>query len=170
MPAEHEEAARKIYAFMEELRESHVSIPREYDTPMCGECLEEWPCSTILMLDHYQEIMGVVTFLRNPVLDFAEEMEKRLRENDEKGGWRIDTPEYDSLRHFIRSIDNHFYKLRDILGVWPYTEEALDAMIRRSAHIANFAMMIADNAAHWKELLKSGSATAADEGDPDAPE
>jgi hypothetical protein len=165
-----DETVRLIQQHIEDTRKAHVPHPNYAPESVCTACYASWPCPSLLMINHYEDIMGVVAYMRDPVLYFARKMESRLRENDDKGGWRIETPEFDSLRHFTRSIDNHLYDLREISGVWPFTEKALDAMIRRSTHIANFAMMIADNALHWKELLKSGSATARVEGDTDAPE
>lgn len=167
-----DETVHLIQQHIEDTRKEHVLHPNYAPEPVCSACYASWPCPSLLMIQHYEEIMGVVAYMRDPVLYFAREMESRLRENDDKGGWRIEIPEHGSLYHFTNSIDRHLFGLRMVSSVWPFTEKRLDAMIRKSVHIANFAMMIADNALHWKELLKSGStsAEAEAEGEPDAPE
>jgi hypothetical protein len=168
MSAEHEEVARKINGLIEEQRGNHHPVDRDYDTPMCAGCLEEWPCPTALMLDHYTDIMEVVTFLRDPVLEFAREMEKKLRRHDgDKQGWNIEF--WESLLPLFISLDQHKGKLLRSIAE-PRSLGAMDQIISDAADVANFAMMIADNASRWKELLKSRSAPATSEGDPDAPE
>jgi hypothetical protein len=154
-PAEHDKTARKIYEFMEKLREEHT-----IGVTYCIECFQEWPCPTVLMLDHYQEIMGILTFLRNPVLDFAEEMEKKLRKHDgDKAGWNLENEPH-ALDDLRLSLREHVFKLDlSILG-WPYNH--YDRIISNCADVANFAMMIADNAARWRDESKKENSS--DEG------
>lgn len=77
-----------------------------------------------------------ITGIRQEVLKFAQWMEKKLQENDHKGGW--ETMETDWL---IGRIDEELCELRRKVK-----EEAPNRHIAREcADIANFAMMIADN-------------------------
>lgn len=94
---------------------------------------------------------------RDALAWFVGEMERKLRENDDKPGW-LD----DSLRALHRRLGRESEELREILdrpsylklpdgrgnhgAVAPYEAEDLVNIIRESADIANFAAMIADNA------------------------
>jgi len=87
--------------------------------------------------------------IRTEVLIFAEAMEKKLRKNDHKGGWDSESYDYLIARLFEEARElqrttcraNIRGSYRAVLG------EALD--------VANFAMMIYDNAR--RELPKHGS-------------
>lgn len=83
-------------------------------------------------------VVKMSEFLRPAVQGFAKEMEKRLRANDHKGGW--DKCDDGYLVWMLRS---NFEELSELIfqeskDVQRITKEAVD--------IANFAMMIADNA------------------------
>ncbi len=77
--------------------------------------------------------------LRPVVQRFAEEMERRLRKNDHKGGW--DDCGWDYLR--TRLLD----ELEELNAAWhrPQTERAVAQITHEAADLANFAMMVADN-------------------------
>ena len=81
--------------------------------------------------------------LRPEVAWFALQMEMKLRKNDHKGGWQDD-----SLRALLR-------RLKDELGElhWELIDRAhaghdlnIELVIDEATDVANFAMMIADNA------------------------
>jgi len=149
--SEQEEKVQKINILINEVRAIHVSVDREHDIPMCEGCFEDWPCSTILMIEHYIDLMEVLTFLREPVLEFAEEMEKKLRKHDgDKSGWIFDNSPH-SLDELRMSLSSHLFRLTMSTGTWPYN---YDKLISDAADVANFAMMIADNARLWKEEAK----------------
>lgn len=166
MSADHKEEAQKISALMLRQRIDHI---RETDTQevdgtwhtieYCSVCsdsidIPDWPCPTILMLDNYEELIKLVAYLRPEVLEFSREMEKKLRKHDgDRDGWVIETGE--SLYPLYRSLMNHTKKLlKPTLTI--DTPDSLDAIISSAADVANFAMMIANNARRWKELLKEG--------------
>lgn len=83
---------------------------------------------------------------REPVNWFSRQMEERLRQNDHKSGWQHDN--WDALIRRLREE----------------TEELIDAcrdmgpnsVVRECADIANFAMMIADNARQEMEHATGG--------------
>lgn len=80
---------------------------------------------------------------------FAGEMERQLRENDAKPGW-----EMDSLRLLCGRVDDEIRELQRALAdpvnnlsaPRNYSTEDLQRIVAESADVANFAMMIADNA------------------------
>lgn len=69
--------------------------------------------------------------LRPEVARFAQLMERRLRANDHKGGWRGDTP-HALLRRLREETDELYLAI---------TAEDVG---NEAADVANFAMMIAD--------------------------
>lgn len=77
--------------------------------------------------------------LRPELLRFAEEMEKRLRANDHKGGWEDDSD--DSLLARLREETN---ELADALAKLPGRSGDQLMVTLEAADVANFAMMIAD--------------------------
>jgi len=92
----------------------------------------------------------VAIVLRPEVQWFAEQMELMLQANDHKQGWSSESSEYllmecernfDALdvacSNFNRAAHTAHTELR---------KEWLSAILRRSANVANFAMMVADNA------------------------
>lgn len=73
--------------------------------------------------------------VRPEVKNFAIAMEKRLRKNDYKGGWRKEKPAY-----FVNKIIKHSRQLRnDVL----YNE--LYYSIIDCINISNYCMMLYDN-------------------------
>ena len=85
---------------------------------------------------------------RIEVRKFAEEMEKKLRENDHKGGWTEEDLGY--LHHGIMREAKELEELLvryDMIGkvIFSLTPIKKRKIIRECADIANFAMMIADN-------------------------
>jgi len=71
---------------------------------------------------------------------FGVEMHKKLKENENKGGWHECTPEYLSRR-----LGNELKELRAIMHDPYKTLETKVNIIRECADVANFAMMIAEN-------------------------
>lgn len=89
--------------------------------------------------------------LRLEVLRFAWRMEKKLRANDYKGGWQEDT--LDAL--FGRLRDDEVAELDMALNSpTPRIKEDLEDIINEATDVANFAMMMADNADVELEALK----------------
>jgi NTP pyrophosphatase (non-canonical NTP hydrolase) len=73
-----------------------------------------------------------------PVVEwFADRMEVQLRANDHKTGWLGHT--FDSLR---KRLDEEAYELRGAVK----DNKGAAEIVREAADVANFAMMIADNA------------------------
>lgn len=75
---------------------------------------------------------------------FAGEMERQLRENDHKPGWSDD-----SLRHLAERMRTELREVENIVdgrAVRGYATEQLLTIIAECADVANFAMMVADNA------------------------
>jgi len=70
--------------------------------------------------------------IRPEVMKFARAMEKKLRENDHKGGWEKCSEEY-----LIGRIKDETSELESALTMQAVTSECVD--------IANFAMMISEN-------------------------
>ena len=72
--------------------------------------------------------------MRNEVIEHAQLMEERLKENDHKGGWLTCSFEYliRRLREEVNELDTALYEEGD--------------PIMEAADVANFAMMIADKA------------------------
>lgn len=77
--------------------------------------------------------------MRESVQWFAEQMEARLKANDHKGGWERDL----LSRLFDRLCEEAVELEQAIEG-----NATVDQIAREAADVANFAMMIADNARH----------------------
>ena len=79
--------------------------------------------------------MNTEEVMRTAVKRFARQMEAELKKNDHKGGWKTSTNHYLLLRCF-----EEWLELRDVVlsGRGDIRKEAVD--------VANFAMMIWDNA------------------------
>ena len=77
--------------------------------------------------------------LRAEVRWFAQQMELQLRANDWKGGWHNDGPAplYGMLRQEMQEL---------AYAIFPRCEEEAERIVKEAADVANFAMMIADNA------------------------
>lgn len=77
-----------------------------------------------------------------PVVEtFAEEMEKQLKANDHKGGWETSTNYW-----LMEGLKKNLAALRTCVNQEPKVLIQQEEIMRRAANIANFAMMIADNA------------------------
>ena len=76
--------------------------------------------------------MKEILELRPVVGAFAQEMERQLRANDYKIGWKISSVEW----LVSQLVCNLGLALR---------EDRTQDVLRRAANVANFAMMIADN-------------------------
>lgn len=76
--------------------------------------------------------------IRSEVQWFATEMEKQLKANDHKGGWK-DCDPWDLLNR----ADEELMELRDAVFKGEHGGGA-DRIIHEAADVANFCMMIAD--------------------------
>lgn len=76
---------------------------------------------------------------RSVVQWFAQEMERKLQENDYKGGWQGESP-----FRFANRIHDEWGELADALFRFHTKPSNADAVIAECADIANFALMIAD--------------------------
>jgi NTP pyrophosphatase (non-canonical NTP hydrolase) len=99
--------------------------------------------------------------LRPEVLAFAKLMEKKLRQNDHKGGWQREDPDYILKRlreeveeiaayggHLVGAQIRHLEHPDD-----PQQKSSkADSIGEECADVANFAMMIADNSGALKGL------------------
>lgn len=87
---------------------------------------------------------------RDEVAWFAGEMERMLRKNDHKSGW--DNDYLGDLLSRMREEARELRLIVDDAQLYPgsrrdnYSTAQLEAIIREAADVANFAMMIADNA------------------------
>jgi len=85
---------------------------------------------------------------REEVEWFAAEMEKKLTENDHKGHWSNCTYGYllDRLPQELAELETAVYNLHQARGKFGSVDPEVAALIAEAADVANFAMMIADNA------------------------
>ncbi|GIQ63546.1 hypothetical protein PACILC2_21140 [Paenibacillus cisolokensis] len=79
--------------------------------------------------------------LRSEVQWFAQQMEAKLRDNDHKGGWENES----LLWLYMRMIEEVEEVKAEIKAAFD-REIDYNKIIREAADVANFAMMIADNA------------------------
>jgi NTP pyrophosphatase (non-canonical NTP hydrolase) len=79
---------------------------------------------------------------------FAEQMERKLRENDHKGGWENENIYWlwERLREESKELIYAVNLTRDL-------HADPENIVRESADVANFAMMIADVARRMKESV-----------------
>lgn len=95
--------------------------------------------------------VGVI-MIRKEVLWFAHQMENKLKENDYKGGWDRCTREA-----LLYRLDQELQELKNAIGKIGKRhlkeDVVFELVIRESADVANFAMMIADNCQKRAELL-----------------
>lgn len=89
---------------------------------------------------------------REAVRWFAERMEETLKKNDHKRGWtrmsfgEISRRIHQELRELVGVL--RFYRMRRHNRAWSNLRraEALEDVIREATDVANFSMMLADNA------------------------
>lgn len=74
--------------------------------------------------------------LRPEVVAFAVAMEKELRENDHKGGWKTE-----GISYFIEKLHEEVNELTKALGDIKATKRRV---LSEAADVANIAMMLAD--------------------------
>ena len=86
---------------------------------------------------------------REAVAVFAQEMERKLRENDHKGGWLECEPKW--LLKRLRQEAGELERALEIFAAGDVGDmegerkaAALERIRREAADVANFAMMIAD--------------------------
>jgi len=118
-----------------------------------AEILTTDSINSVKRLESYDEMRARVTVLegaRKEVLWFAREMEKRLCQNDHKGGWRSM-----SFHWLIERIEGEASELKEAVE----RGTAFD-IIHEAADVANFAMMIADIAAAKHAALAPTEPTA----------
>ena len=80
--------------------------------------------------------------IRTKVVNFAKTMEKKLRKNDHKGGWRECTFDYLFSSLKVETEELSAFIQKDLLNSTPNTYKEIR---EKCADIANFAMMISDN-------------------------
>jgi NTP pyrophosphatase (non-canonical NTP hydrolase) len=73
--------------------------------------------------------------IRKSVLKFAEEMEKKLKENDHKGGWRNCTIDY-----LMQRLFQEWGELSYVV----HQKKPRKEIVSEAADVANFAMMITE--------------------------
>jgi NTP pyrophosphatase (non-canonical NTP hydrolase) len=127
--------------------------PNDNDKLVAGTCLH-WDTTTekisidpertkhliALALANYRqklERLEEALCAREEVQWFATRMEQELRENDHKGGWQND-----NWRDLLARLHEEMHELWHVCN---YGANA-DIIAEEAADIANFAMMIADNA------------------------
>jgi NTP pyrophosphatase (non-canonical NTP hydrolase) len=86
-----------------------------------------------------------VTPLRAAVLWFAEAMEVQLSANDHKPGWGQST-----LKQLLYRLEQEAGELRRAIE----RGDAARVVIGEAADVANFALMIADNAARQEDEVR----------------
>lgn len=108
-----------------------------YDTP--SEFAEAYITGMLVHADNFD-------FLRESVQWFATVMEVVLRKNDHKGGWENEPFQYfiDRMRDELSEIEGAIANLR------PSDGDLID-LVNECADLANFAMMLAENA-HRKAM------------------
>ena len=98
----------------------------------CGEMAKHYPRCYIKISDAPRPV----------VLEFSKEMEKQLRANDYKGGWENSTNYW-----LMEGLKKNLAALRTcVINQEPKVLIQQEEILRRASNIANFAMMIADNA------------------------
>lgn len=79
------------------------------------------------------------------VMSFVVDMKYKLRMNNHKGHWR----EY-SLAYLLQRLDGEIGELKEASKLWSSSssvdQRQLLAIVHECADVANFALMIADNA------------------------
>jgi len=84
-----------------------------------------------------------IVSLRESVLWFAIEMEKKLKANDHKGGWRNCTLQYLSMR-LTQERKELYDAIENRRGSFFGDSHTDEEIIKECADIANYALMIAD--------------------------
>lgn len=117
-----------------------LGVPVGWRCPQCGAvfapfCMACLNCTGKTYLRHPKG--GVV---RKAVVDFTFPMESRLRSNDDRGGW-----EDCSLRYLLEAIHANINDIKSVVGEVA-TKERVQVVVGSCTDIANFSMMIADNA------------------------
>ncbi len=100
----------------------------DFEATHCTGCLVE--CMEEVVVEAMED-----SNVRPEVTKFAEIMEKQLKANEHKGGWKRCDSSF-LMKELQRNYD----------ALWALQPDEDKAQIlRRAANIANFAMMIADN-------------------------
>ncbi len=92
--------------------------------------------------------------MRDSVKQFAREMEKQLKANDHKGGWDKCTFKYlfERLEEETAEL-SEFFVLNDERNEYQIQLDNVGQIVREAADVANFALMIAENAVRYREKL-----------------
>lgn len=77
--------------------------------------------------------------VREPVKRFAEDMEAKLKDNDQKGGW-----EDCNLYWLVSRINEETRELARAINLHRDLGASKENIIKEAADVANFAMMVAD--------------------------
>ena len=78
------------------------------------------------------------------VMSFIIDMKYKLRMNNHKGHWM--TYSWTNLLHRLKDEVAELHQVMPISGEWSPNKRELMAVVHECADVANFAMMIADNA------------------------
>lgn len=95
-------------------------------------------------------ILGLILGVRPEVAEFAKRMEQILRANDHKGGWRLMSLE----ALFNRAVEELDELQRDIT----FTRDP-EQIAKEAVDVANFMLMIADNAKRLPQYRKPTTTT-----------
>lgn len=95
-------------------------------------------------MDTFQLMTRPVT-IRESLRNFVIEMEKVLRDNDYKGGWKAE-----SLEYLIKRAMTELGELSDALLRYQHNDHQDNAamVVREAVDVANYMMMIADKVHH----------------------
>lgn len=83
--------------------------------------------------------------IRKEVLQFAQDMERKLQANDHKGGWKDEDYDwlFDQMKKELKEVEEIFDKL-SWSSLYDLDDSVKKSIIDELADVANFAMMIAD--------------------------
>lgn len=82
---------------------------------------------------------------REELVWFASKMDEQLSDNDHKGHWCDEKPSY-LLYKLIAELAELTETLHENMSDWANQKYTRDAIVSECADLANYAMMIADNA------------------------
>lgn len=78
---------------------------------------------------------------------FAQEMTKKLEENNHKRGWDDIDLDYGLMR-----LREEVEELAPYVDEWDWRSSQAEAIVKEAADVANFAMMLAYAAERWRGM------------------
>lgn len=98
---------------------------------------------SVVLAGAVQALGGAPVMAREPVVWFAEQMEKKLAEHDDSDSYGGCSDDW-----LLKRLREEAQELEDVLpgGKVPMSKTRSEEIISEAADVANFAMMIADNA------------------------